>query len=168
MGKTDNPSFYCKTKEITMKTSLITFGALLGLVSAQNAVVNNHCDTSVYVQSFPFDGSAPGPLTTVPKGETFSEKFRTSGSTVKIAKTKTLDKPLFFGYSFSSNPDYAYYELSTEWGNPFAANPNSLSPGDGCEVFDCAANDAACYSTPAHKKVYGCPQPVTLTADLCQ
>jgi hypothetical protein len=63
-----------------MKTSLITFGALLGLVSAQNAVVNNHCDTSVYVQSFPFDGSAPGPLTTVPKGETFSEKFRTSGS----------------------------------------------------------------------------------------
>lgn len=108
--------------------------------------------------------------------------------TVKIAKTKTLDKPLFFGYSFSSNPDYAYCEctqsicqlesfinrillqdeLSTEWGNPFAANPNSLSPGDGCEVFDCAANDAACYSTPAHKKVYGCPQPVTLTADLCQ
>ncbi|KAJ6188377.1 hypothetical protein N7519_003285 [Penicillium mononematosum] len=136
-----------------MKTSLITFSALLlGLVSAQNAVVNNHCDTSVYVQSFPFDGSAPGPLTT----------------TVKMAKTKTLDKPLFFGYSFSSNPDYAYYELSTEWGNPFAANPNSLSPGEGCEVFDCAANDAACYSTPAHKKVYGCPQPVTLTADLCQ
>lgn len=59
-------------------------------------------------------------------------------------------------------------ELSTEWGNPFAANPNSLSPGEGCEMFDCAANDAACYSTPAHKKVFGCPQPVTLTADLCQ
>jgi hypothetical protein len=63
-----------------MKTSLITFGALLGLVSAQNAVVNNHCATSVYVQSFPYDGSAPGPLTTVPKGGTFSEKFRASGS----------------------------------------------------------------------------------------
>jgi hypothetical protein len=63
-----------------MKTSLITFGALLGLVSAQNAVVNNHCATTVYVQSFPYDGSAPGPLTTVPKGGTFSEKFRTSGS----------------------------------------------------------------------------------------
>ncbi|KAJ5335581.1 hypothetical protein N7452_007984 [Penicillium brevicompactum] len=151
-----------------MKISLVTLSALLGLVSAQNAVVKNHCATSVYVQSFPFDGSAPGPLTTVPKGGTFSEKFRTSGSTVKISKTKTLSTPLFFGYSFSSNPDYAYYELSTEWGNPFAANPNSLSPGDGCEVFDCAANDAACYSTPAHKKVYGCPQPVTLTADLCQ
>jgi hypothetical protein len=120
-----------------MKTSLITFGALLGLVSAQNAVVNNHCATSVYVQSFPYDGSAPGPLTTVPKGGTFSEKFRASGSvrtpscsarailhiaretdwrsyvqTVKIAKTKTLDKPLFFGYSFSSNPDYAYCECT--------------------------------------------------------
>ncbi|KAJ5200668.1 hypothetical protein N7472_005872 [Penicillium cf. griseofulvum] len=174
-----------------MKASLITFGALLGLVSAQNAIVNNHCDTSVRSLTM---AAPPGPLTTVPKGGTFSETFRKSGSvryaiffslrailyivretdgrrnvqTVKIAKTKTLDKPLFFGYSFSSNPDYAYYELSTEWGNPFAANPNSLSPGDGCEAFDCAANDAACYSTPAHKKVYGCPQPVTLTADLCQ
>ncbi|KAJ5517019.1 hypothetical protein N7527_008579 [Penicillium freii] len=151
-----------------MKTSLFTFGALVGLVSAQNAVVHNHCASTVYVQSFPYDGSAPGPLTTVANGETFSEAFRGSGSTVKIAKTKTLDKPLFFGYSFSSNPDYVYYELNTQWGNPFAADPNSLSPGDGCEVFDCAANDAACYSTEAYKKVYGCPQPVTLTADLCQ
>ncbi|OQE26364.1 hypothetical protein PENSTE_c005G07343 [Penicillium steckii] len=151
-----------------MKVSLVALSAFLGLVSAQNAVVHNHCASSVYVQSFPYDGSAPGPLTTVPKGGTFSEKFKKSGSTVKIAKTKTLDKPLFFGYSFSSKPDYAYYELSTEWGNPFAANPNSLSPGEGCEAFDCAANDASCYSTPAHKKVFGCPQPVTLTADLCQ
>jgi hypothetical protein len=109
-----------------------------------------------------------------------------NAQTIKIAKTKTLDKPLFFGYSFSSNPDYAYCEysistcplrnlpltafsdeLSSEWGNPFAANHNTLSPGEGCEEFDCAANDAGCYSTPAHKKVYGCPQPVTLTASLC-
>lgn len=120
-----------------MKTTLFSFAALLGLVSAQNAVVNNHCATSVYVQSFPYDGSAPGPLTTVPSGGTFSEAFRASGSvgysvtpssvcailhivreltggenlqTVKIAKTKTLNSPLFFGYSFSSNPDYAYCE----------------------------------------------------------
>lgn len=63
-----------------MKASLLAVGALLGLASAQNAVVNNHCATAVYVQSFPYDGSAPGPLTTVPKGGTFSEKFRTSGS----------------------------------------------------------------------------------------
>lgn len=63
-----------------MKTSLFTFGALVGLVSAQNAVVHNHCATTVYVQSFPYDGSAPGPLTTVANGETFSEAFRGSGS----------------------------------------------------------------------------------------
>lgn len=63
-----------------MKTSLITFSALLGLVSAQNAVVHNHCAATVYIQSFPYDGSAPGPLTTVPKGKTFSEEFRASGS----------------------------------------------------------------------------------------
>lgn len=59
-------------------------------------------------------------------------------------------------------------EYSAEWGNPFAAFNNSLSPGDGCELFDCKANDADCYSTPAHKKVYGCPQPVELTARLCK
>ena len=63
-----------------MKTSLIAFGALLGLASAQNAVVNNHCDTPVYVQSVPYDGSDPGPLTTLSKGETYSEKFIPSGS----------------------------------------------------------------------------------------
>ncbi|KAJ5620093.1 hypothetical protein N7510_004077 [Penicillium lagena] len=151
-----------------MKTSLIAFGALLGLVSAQHAVVHNDCAGTVYVQSFPYDGSAAGPLTTLTKGETFSEKFRASGSTVKIAKTKTLTTPLFFGYSLTSSPNYAYYEFSSEWGNPFAADANSLSPGAGCMDFDCAANDAACYSTPAHKKVYGCPRPVNLTATLCQ
>uniref|UniRef100_A0A1Y1LFQ4 16 kDa allergen n=1 Tax=Photinus pyralis TaxID=7054 RepID=A0A1Y1LFQ4_PHOPY len=151
-----------------MKASVVAFTALLGLASAQNAVVKNTCPTAIYVQSFPYDGSAAGPLTTVQPGKSFSEPFRASGSTVKIAKTKTLDKPLFFGYSFSSNPDYAYYEFSTEWGNPFAASHNTLTPGDGCEVFDCQANDANCYSTPAHKKVYGCPQPVNLTAHLCK
>ena len=65
---------------LNMKVSALAFGALLGLASAQNAVVHNHCAATVYVQSFPYDGSAPGPLTTVPKGGTFSEKFKTSGS----------------------------------------------------------------------------------------
>lgn len=54
-----------------MKNFVISFVALLGLVSAQNAVMHNRCTASVYVQSFPYDGSAPGPLTTVPKEETF-------------------------------------------------------------------------------------------------
>ena len=63
-----------------MKASLIAFSAVLGLASAQNAIVNNDCSTTVYVQSFPYDGSTPGPLTTVLSGGTFSEKFRTSGS----------------------------------------------------------------------------------------
>lgn len=89
---------------------------LVASVSAQDAGfadVKNNCDFPVYVQSFPFDGSAPGALTSVPKGGSFAEKFRPAGSTVKIATTKTLNGPLFFGYSFSSNPDYAYYEFST-------------------------------------------------------
>ncbi|KAI8632866.1 hypothetical protein F5Y19DRAFT_332303 [Xylariaceae sp. FL1651] len=136
-------------------------------VSAQQAIVKNSCQSTVYVQSFPYDGSAAGPLTTVTSGNNFTENFRASGSTVKIATTKTLTNPLFFGYSFSSNPDYAYYEFSTEFGNPFANSHNILTPGDGCMVFDCAAGQASCYSTPAMKKVYGCPQPVDLEAELC-
>jgi hypothetical protein len=59
-------------------------------------------------------------------------------------------------------------ELSSEWGNPFSADRNVLTPGAGCEVFNCGPNNAACYSTPAHKKVYGCPQPVDLTLTLCK
>ncbi|KAI0406570.1 hypothetical protein F4802DRAFT_558321 [Xylaria palmicola] len=136
-------------------------------VSAQKATVKNNCNSAIYVQSFPYDGSAAGTLTTVAAGNTFSEDFRKSGSTVKIATTRTLNNPLFFGYSFSSNPDYAYYELSTEWGNPFASSHNVLTPGDGCELFDCAPGQTDCYSTPAHKKVFGCPQPVNLSATVC-
>ncbi|KAL1862993.1 hypothetical protein Daus18300_008148 [Diaporthe australafricana] len=152
-----------------MKSFATIIGAALVAtgVSAQQAVVTNNCATSIYVQSFPFDGSAAGPLTTVAAGQSFSEGFKPSGSTVKVAKTRTLTSPLFFGYSFSSNPDYAYYEYSTEFGNPFADQHNILTPGEGCEVFDCAAGQAGCYSTPAHKIVYGCPQPVNLTATLC-
>ncbi|KAJ3577486.1 hypothetical protein NPX13_g3081 [Xylaria arbuscula] len=160
-------------------------------VSAQQAVVTSSCNFTVYVQSFPYDGSTPGTLTAVPPGGRFAEDFRETGSTVKISKTRTLSTPLFFGYSFSSSPDYAYCkpkssylplprfsaltpasfgtidEFSTEWGNPFADEHNVLTPGEGCELFDCAAGEAACYSTPAAKKVYGCPQPVNLEAELC-
>ncbi|XXH02837.1 hypothetical protein Hte_009224 [Hypoxylon texense] len=152
-----------------MKVSATIMGVALAAtsVSAQQAVVKNNCPNTVYVQSFPYDGSTAGPLTTLASGQTFYEAFRPSGSTVKIATTKTLSSPLFFGYSFSSNPDYAYYEFSTEWGNPFANSHNTLGAGAGCESFDCAAGQASCYSTPALKKVYGCPQPVDLEAVLC-
>ncbi|KAJ8133253.1 hypothetical protein O1611_g374 [Lasiodiplodia mahajangana] len=140
---------------------------LVAGTSAQKAVVKNSCTSTIYVQSFPYDGSTAGTLTPLAPGNSYSESFHASGSTVKIATTKTLTSPLFFGYSFSSNPDYAYYEYSTEWGNPFASFHNTLSPGEGCEVFDCAPGQTDCYSTPAHKKVYGCPQPVNLTATIC-
>ncbi|TPX17577.1 uncharacterized protein E0L32_012140 [Thyridium curvatum] len=148
-------------------TSVLSAALLATGVVAQQAVVKNNCQEVIYVQSFPYDGSAAGPLTTLSPGQTFAEDFRPSGSTVKIAKTKTLDGPLFFGYSFSSNPDYAYYEFSTQWGNPFADKHNILTPGPGCQVFDCGPNDAGCYSTPGMSKVYGCPQPVNLEADIC-
>lgn len=151
-----------------MKFSLAAIAALAGLASAQKAVVINNCQDTVYIQSFPYNGSKAGPLTTVKPGKSFQEDFRAGGSTVKIAKTKTLDKPLFFGYSFSSNPDYVYYEYSTQWGNPFSGARNTLSAGSGCQSFNCAPNDSSCYSTPSMKKVYGCPEPATLTATLCK
>ncbi|CAJ2503062.1 Uu.00g104560.m01.CDS01 [Anthostomella pinea] len=136
-------------------------------VSAQQAVVVNSCTSNVYVQSFPFDGSAAGTLTTLAPGGRYAEDFHAAGSTIKLATDKALSTPLFFGYSFTETPDYAYYELSSEWGNPFSKSHNILTPGDGCQVFDCDAGAADCYSTPAMKKVYGCPQPVNLEATLC-
>lgn len=63
-----------------MQVSLFAVAALLGLASAQNAVVVNGCSTPVYVQSFPYNGGSPGPLTTVQPGKSFTEKFRSSGS----------------------------------------------------------------------------------------
>ncbi|KAI0379597.1 hypothetical protein F5Y04DRAFT_259443 [Hypomontagnella monticulosa] len=153
-----------------MKFSTIIMGAALAATSAsaQKAIVKTNCQhPAIYVQSFPYDGSAPGPLTLLTPGDTFQEDFHPSGSTIKIDTDKTLAHPLFFGYSFSSNPDYAYYELSSEWGNPFGKLHNILTPGPGCEVFDCAAFDPTCYSRPEAKKVYGCPQPVDLSLTLC-
>ena len=150
-----------------MKCSVIaTAAALVAVAHAGKAIVINNCDETVYVQSFPFSGGR-GAQTALQKGQTWSEDMIAAGSTVKLAKTRDLASPLFFGYSSSKNPDYAYYEFSTEWGNPFSGNHNILSPGDGCQKFDCAANQADCYSTPVMKKVYGCPEPVDVTATLC-
>ncbi|KAI1062924.1 hypothetical protein NW752_004229 [Fusarium irregulare] len=150
-----------------MKFSAVTaLAALTGsAVAANKAVVINDCATNIYVQSVPFNGGAPGPLTTLKPGQRFSEDLRASGSTVKIADTRTLTKPLFFGYSSDANN--VYYELNTQFGNPFADKHNILNPGDGCQKFDCKAGDAKCYSTPSSPKNYGCPNPVTLYAKIC-
>ncbi|KAH7242079.1 hypothetical protein BKA59DRAFT_546427 [Fusarium tricinctum] len=152
-----------------MKFSILaSLTALAGSAAAANqAVVTNDCSGTIYVQSWPYNGGAPGPLTALKKGQKFSENLRSTGSTIKIATTKTLDKPLFFGYSSTSKPNYVYYEFSTQWGNPFASKHNILTPGSGCKLFDCKPNDASCYSTPSMKKVYGCPSPVTVSATIC-
>ncbi|KAG8673013.1 hypothetical protein FPOAC2_06437 [Fusarium poae] len=152
-----------------MKFSILaTFTALVSSATAANqAVVINNCPTTIYVQSFPYNGAAPGALTALKPGQKFAENMRASGSTVKIATSRTLTKPLFFGYSSTSKPNYVYYEFSTEWGNPFANKHNILSPGSGCKKFDCRAGQAGCYSTPSFKKVFGCPSPTTVTATIC-
>lgn len=58
-----------------VSAALVATGA-----SAQQAVVKNNCADTIYVQSYPFDGSAAGPLTTLATGQTFSENFHSSGS----------------------------------------------------------------------------------------
>jgi len=65
-----------------MKSFTATIGAALLAtgVFAQQAVVKNNCQSTVYVQSFPYDGSAPGPLTTLKRGQSFSEDLRPVGS----------------------------------------------------------------------------------------
>lgn len=57
--------------------------------------------------------------------------------------------------------------MASEYGNPFAKEHNILSPGAGCDKFDCEAGDDSCYSTPDHKRVYGCPKPVNVYARIC-
>ncbi|KAL4732123.1 hypothetical protein ACLX1H_001131 [Fusarium chlamydosporum] len=152
-----------------MKFSVLaSLTALVSSATAANqAIVKNDCSGTIYVQSFPYNGGAPGPLTTLKPGQKFSENMRSSGSTVKIATDRSLTKPLFFGYSSTSKPNYVYYEFSTQWGNPFANKHNILSPGSGCKQFDCRAGQAGCYSTPSMKKVFGCPSPTTVTATIC-
>ncbi|KAF5025385.1 hypothetical protein F66182_2550 [Fusarium sp. NRRL 66182] len=149
-------------------SALAAFTAVFGIAAAADqAVVINGCKTPIYVQSHPYGGGAPGALTTLKPGQRFSENLRSTGSTVKIATTRTLDKPLFFGYSFNSNTNLVHYELNNDWGNPFADKHNILNPGPGCEKFDCAPNDANCYSSKKVSRVHGCPSPVNLYTRVC-
>ena len=167
-----------------MKLSTIFAGAAIAATgaSAQQAVVHNKCNVPIYVQSFPYNGGAAGPLTTVQPGQAFSEDFRKSGSvrlsllfstrvlisrcrlsripllrhgsdvlitphhpapaelfrahkltiissqTVKIGKTKLFKTPLFFGYSFSNQPDVAYCMLYTVFPNVFPRSFILTSP----------------------------------------
>ena|SRR6478735_4527215 len=97
-----------------MKFAAFTaLAAVFGSAAAANkANVINDCTNTIYVQSFPYGGGAPGPLTTVKPGQRFSEDLRASGSTIKIATTRTLTKPLFFGYSSESQPNNVYCRSS--------------------------------------------------------
>ena len=64
-----------KFSATVLSAALLATGA-----TAQQAVVKNNCQTPVYVQSFPYDGSAAGPLTTLAPGQRFAEDLRRSGS----------------------------------------------------------------------------------------
>ncbi|OAA69548.1 hypothetical protein ISF_02818 [Cordyceps fumosorosea ARSEF 2679] len=149
-----------------MKASILSIVAAVGLASAQYAYVENHCDHTVYVESFPYDNHAPGVLYTVKPGEYFKEAFRYYGTTVKISKSRNFDNVLQYGYSFGKNPDLAYYEFSNVNGNPWADKHNTLSAGSGCDSFDCKPNDASCYSKNG-ARVLHCPEPLNITAKIC-
>lgn len=65
-----------------MKFSVLaSLTALVSSATAANqAIVKNDCSGTIYVQSFPYNGGAPGPLTTLKPGQKFSENMRSSGS----------------------------------------------------------------------------------------
>ncbi|KAM3511538.1 hypothetical protein MY11210_004824 [Beauveria gryllotalpidicola] len=149
-----------------MKASIFSIAAVVGLASAQYAYVENHCPETIYVESFPYDNHAPGPLYEVKPGHFFKEAFRYYGTTVKISKSRNFDNALQYGYSFTKKPNLAYYEFSNVHGNPWANKHNILSAGSGCPSFDCAANDKNCYSRDG-SKVLHCPQPLNITARIC-
>lgn len=70
-----------------MKFSLFAAAAVLGLASAEQAVVINSCNVPIYVQSFPYSGGKAGPLTTVQPGKSFKEDLRPSGSVCAFGST---------------------------------------------------------------------------------
>lgn len=65
-----------------MKFSILTaLTAIVGSAAAANqAVVKNDCSGTIYVQSWPYNGGAPGPLVALKPGKTFSENLRSTGS----------------------------------------------------------------------------------------
>lgn len=63
-----------------MKFTLFAAAAVLGLASAEQAIVINSCTVPVYVQSYPYGGGAAGPLTTVMPGKSFKEDYSPTGS----------------------------------------------------------------------------------------
>lgn len=71
-----------KSFTLAVSAALLSTGAF-----AQQAIVKNNCQSTVYVQSFPYDGSDVGPLTTVTPGESFSEDLRQAGS-VRLSSLK--------------------------------------------------------------------------------
>ena len=72
---------YNTNSAVNMKlVAALSLAGLAGLAAAQHAAVLNSCADTIYVQSFPYDGSSPGPLTSLDKGKYFTEQFRSSGS----------------------------------------------------------------------------------------
>ncbi|KAI1774206.1 hypothetical protein F4818DRAFT_419230 [Hypoxylon cercidicola] len=148
-------------------TAIVGAALVATRASAQRAIVTTKCPAPVvYVQSFPNDGIGAGIRSVLTPGATFTEVFHPSGSTIKIDTDQTLAHPLVFNYSFPNSGSVSY-ELSSELGNPFGKSHDILTPGAGCEAFDCAAFDPGCYSRPEAKKVYSCPEPVDLSLTLC-
>lgn len=69
-----------------MKFTLLAItSTLLGsALAAEKAVVQNGCRETIYVQSYPQDGSAPGELATLKTGETYTEDRLDSGSVCSL------------------------------------------------------------------------------------
>jgi hypothetical protein len=81
-----------------MKFSILTtLTAIIGSTAAANqAVVINNCPGTIYVQSYPYNGGAPGPLYTLKSGQKFSENMRSSGSVrLPVSFPFSLIQPCF-------------------------------------------------------------------------
>ncbi|KAG6012832.1 hypothetical protein E4U43_007622 [Claviceps pusilla] len=151
-----------------MKAFIFAAAAMFGAAYAGKATIVNNCEYTVYAQSFPFAGGNRD-LATIESKKSWSEDLIRDGNgdTIKVAKDASLSGPLFFAYSFSSNPNTIYYEMNSQWGNPFGDKHNILSTNKDCPALNCGANDAGCYSTPGNVKNPGCAEPADLTLTLC-
>ncbi|KAJ5688809.1 BYS1 domain protein [Penicillium macrosclerotiorum] len=136
-----------------------------------NAVVENHCDSPVYLWSV---GSSVGERQTIDPGANYSEELRHDDVSGGIAlKITTTENGLYDG---SPQTDFAYalsgtevfYDLSDVFGDPFSGKTLVVNPSvDTCNNICWSGGIAATAASQTESCTSDSDVTLTLCADSC-
>ncbi|KKK15332.1 hypothetical protein P175DRAFT_0438300 [Aspergillus ochraceoroseus IBT 24754] len=148
-------------------TSLIPLAALASLASAAgSAVVQNHCDSTVYLWSV---GGSVGPMQTLNPGASYSEEFyhdpASGGIAIKITDTPNglYDGSPELIYAYTLDPTNLFYDLSSIFGNAFEGETLAVKSGSPSCPSICWADGIS----PAGSQVKSCGPDANETLTLC-